>query len=134
MEIERTEDRGVTVVEVRGVINFGEPAQEFSAYLHDLLAADVPAVLVDLSGIDHVDSTGLGELVGYLQRFEKEGRRLALYRPHRRILSLLRLTRLDEIFSIYEDREEEARRRAVASGRQRGTPSSDHHRRCGRSR
>ena len=58
------------------------------------------------SGIDHVDSTGLGELVGYLQRFEKEGRRLALYRPHRRILSLLRLTRLDEIFSIYEDREE----------------------------
>ena len=106
MEIDRSEDRGVTVVEVRGVINFGEPAQEFSAYLHDLLAADVPAVLVDLSGIDHVDSTGLGELVGYLQRFEKEGRRLALYRPHRRILSLLRLTRLDEIFSIYEDREE----------------------------
>jgi anti-anti-sigma factor len=106
MEIERTEDRGVTVVEVRGVINFGEPAQEFSAYLHDLLAADVPAVLVDLSGIDHVDSTGLGELVGYLQRFEKEGRRLALYRPHPRILSLLRLTRLDQIFSIYEDREE----------------------------
>ncbi len=106
MEIDRSEDRGVTVVEVRGVINFGEPAREFSSYLQDLLAADVPSVLVDLSGIDHVDSTGLGELVGYLQRFEKEGRRLALYRPHRRILSLLRLTRLDEIFSIYEDREE----------------------------
>jgi len=106
MEIDRSEDRGVTVVEVRGVINFGEPAREFSSYLQDLLAADVPSVLVDMSGIDHVDSTGLGELVGYLQRFEKEGRRLALYRPHRRILSLLRLTRLDEIFSIYENREE----------------------------
>ena len=52
MEIERTEDRGVTVVEVRGVINFGEPAQEFSAYLHDLLAADVPAVLVDSRYVD----------------------------------------------------------------------------------
>jgi anti-sigma B factor antagonist len=106
MEIDRSEDRGVTVVEVRGVINFGESAREFSSYLQDLLAADVPAVLVDMSGIDHVDSTGLGELVGYLQRFEKEGRRLALYRPHRRILSLLRLTRLDEIFAIYENREE----------------------------
>ena len=106
MEIEPTQDRGVTVVAVRGVINFGEPAQQFSSYLHDLLAADVPAVLVDMSGIDSVDSTGLGELVGYLQRFENEGRRLALYRPHQRILSLLRLTRLDEIFSIYEDREE----------------------------
>jgi anti-anti-sigma factor len=106
MEIDRSEDRGVSVVEVRGVINFGESAREFSSYLQDLLAADVPAVLVDMSGIDHVDSTGLGELVGYLQKFEKDGRRLALYRPHRRILSLLRLTRLDEIFSIYENREE----------------------------
>jgi anti-anti-sigma factor len=69
----------------------------------------VPAVLVDMSGIDNVDSTGLGELVGYLQRFEKEGRRMALLRPHSRILSLLRLTRLDEIFSIFEDRDEAIR-------------------------
>jgi anti-sigma B factor antagonist len=94
------------VVEVRGVINFGESARQFSAYLDELLKSGVPAVLVDMSGIDNVDSTGLGELVGYLQRFENEGRRLALLRPHRRILSLLRLTRLDEIFSIYEDRNE----------------------------
>ena len=106
MEIERLEESGVTVVTVRGVINFGESAQEFSSYLHELLDAGVPSVLIDMSGIDNVDSTGLGELVGYLQRFEKEGRRLALYRPHRRILSLLRLTRLDEIFPIFEDRAE----------------------------
>jgi len=106
MEIERSEVDGVTVVAVRGVINYGESARRFSSYLEDLLTSDVPAVLVDMSGIDSVDSTGLGELVGYLQRFEKEGRRLALYRPHRRILSLLRLTRLDEIFSIFEDMDE----------------------------
>ena len=106
MEIERLEEQGVIVVAVRGVINFGESARQFSSYLADLLDAGVPAVLVDMSGIDNVDSTGLGELVGYLQRFEKDGRRLALYRPHQRILSLLRLTRLDEIFSIFEDREE----------------------------
>ena len=106
MEIERLEENGVTVVAVRGVINFGESARQFSTYLSELLDAGVPSVLVDMSGIDHVDSTGLGELVGYLQRFEKEGRRLALFRPHQRILNLLRLTRLDEIFSIYEDRGE----------------------------
>jgi anti-anti-sigma factor len=106
MEIDRSDSDGVTVVEVRGVINFGESARQFSSYLQGLLDAGVPAVLVDMSGIDNVDSTGLGELVGYLQRFEKEGRRLALLRPHRRILSLLKLTRLDEIFPVYEDRVE----------------------------
>jgi len=106
MEIERTDESGVTIVEVRGFINFGESAQRFSAYLEELLDAGVPVVLIDLSGIDHVDSTGLGELVGYLQRFEKEGRRLALLRPHTRVLNLLRLTRLNEIFSVYDDRED----------------------------
>ncbi len=105
MEIDSSEIDGVTVIAVRGAINFGESARQFSSFLQGLLDSGVPAVLVDMSGIDNVDSTGLGELVGYLQRFEKEGRRLALLRPHRRILSLLRLTRLDEIFPVYEDRE-----------------------------
>jgi len=105
MEIDSSESDGVTVIAVRGVINFGESARQFSSFLQGLLDSGAPAVLVDMSGIDNVDSTGLGELVGYLQRFEKEGRRLALLRPHRRILSLLRLTRLDEIFPVYEDRE-----------------------------
>ena len=101
------DDHGhASIAEVRGVINFGESARQFSGFLQGLLDAGVPAVLVDMSGIDNVDSTGLGELVGYLQRFEKEGRRLALLRPHRRILSLLKLTRLDEIFPIFEDRVE----------------------------
>jgi len=105
MEIDSSESDGVTVIAVRGVINFGESARQFSSFLQGLLDSGAPAVLVDMSGIDNVDSTGLGELVGYLQRFEKQGRRLALLRPHRRILSLLRLTRLDEIFPVYEDRE-----------------------------
>ena len=106
MEIEKSVDGAVTIVGVRGVINFGESARQFSLYLQNLLDAGVPAVLVDMSGIDNVDSTGLGELVGYLQRFEKDGRRLGLLRPHRRIQSLLRLTRLDEIFPIFDDRDE----------------------------
>ena len=39
MEIERLEEKGVTVVAVRGVINFGESARQFSSYLSDLLDA-----------------------------------------------------------------------------------------------
>ncbi len=104
MKIERTEDGNVTVLVVEGVIKLGESARQFSEYLEDLLAHDVQAVVIDLSAIDYVDSTGLGELVGYLQRFTKEGRRLALLNPHQRILNLLKLTKLDEVFPIFESR------------------------------
>ena len=105
MKIERSEEGSVTVVTIQGVIKLGESARQFSTYLEDLLNEGVRSVLVDLSRIDHVDSTGLGELVGYLQRFTEQGRRLALLNPYTRILNLLKLTRLDEIFPIYDDRD-----------------------------
>lgn len=105
MKIERFEANGVVVVAVQGVIKLGESARDFSDYLEALLEEGGGPVLVDLSRIDHVDSTGLGELVGYLQRFAERGRRLALLKPHERILNLLKLTRLDDVFPIYDDRE-----------------------------
>ena len=104
MKIEKCEEGTVTVVALEGVIRLGESARSFSDYLDDLLQEGAPTVLLDFSGINHVDSTGLGELVGYLQRFSEQGRRLALLRPHRRIHNLLKLTKLDEVFAIYDDR------------------------------
>ncbi len=104
MEIERVEESGVTIVVVRGVIKLGESAKTFSGFLGQVLAEGTNSVLVDLEGIDHVDSTGLGELVGYLQRFEEQGRRLAFINPARRLRKLFALTRLDEIVPIYNDR------------------------------
>ncbi len=104
MDIERVEDSGVTIVVVRGVIKLGESAKTFSAFLREVLDEGSNPVLVDLEGIDHVDSTGLGELVGYLQRFEEQGRRMAFINPARRLRKLFELTRLNEVVPIYDDR------------------------------
>ncbi len=106
MEIERVEDSGVTIVVVRGVIKLGESAKTFSAFLREVLDQGSNPVLVDLEGIDHVDSTGLGELVGYLQRFEEQGRRMAFINPARRLRKLFELTRLNEVVPIYDDRKQ----------------------------
>ena len=105
MHIERVEDGGVTIVVVRGVIKLGESAKTFSSFLREVLDTGSNPVVVDLEGIDHVDSTGLGELVGYLQRFEEQGRRMAFVNPARRLRKLFELTRLDEVVPIYPDRE-----------------------------
>ncbi len=104
MRIERSEENHVTVVALEGVIKLGESGRVFSEYLRKLLDEGVRAVLLDMAGIDSVDSTGLGELVAYLQRFSEEGKQLALLNPPERVMNLLRLTRLDEVFTIYRDR------------------------------
>jgi len=104
MEIEKVEDGAVTVVVVRGVIKLGESAKTFSGFLREVLDQGSNPVVVDLEAIDHVDSTGLGELVGYLQRFEEQGRRMAFVNPARRLRKLFALTRLDEVVPIFDDR------------------------------
>ena len=104
MDIERMEQGDVTIVVVHGVIKLGESAKTFSRFLGEVLAEGSNPVLIDLEGIDHVDSTGLGELVGYLQRFEEQGRRMAFINPARRLRKLFELTRLDEVVPIFDDR------------------------------
>lgn len=109
MKIETTREGRVTVVSLGGVVTLGESAREVSELLGRLLNDGDGSVLVDLSAVDHVDSTGLGELVGYLQRFSEQGRRMALLSPPDRVRNLLRLTKLDEVFPTFHDRDEALR-------------------------
>jgi len=106
MDMKRTVEEGVTIVEVRGTVKLGESAQQFAAELEDVFRSTAGGVVVDVAQIDYLDSTGIGELVGHLQKFSQANRRVALLRPHRRLESLLNLTRLDSIFPIYWERSE----------------------------
>ena len=63
-------------------------------------------VIIDFTKIDYIDSTGIGELVGYLGKFTTQNRKLILVNPSERILKLLKLAKLDTVFKIYNTEEE----------------------------
>ncbi|OFV80792.1 MAG: hypothetical protein A2Y78_01330 [Acidobacteria bacterium RBG_13_68_16] len=109
MQVRRTEDGGVAIVEVEGTIKLGESAELFAKELQTVLDETMSGVVIDFARIDYVDSTGIGELVGYLQRFTRANRRVALFRPHHRLEALLKLTRLETIFPIFWEREDALR-------------------------
>ena len=106
MKLVRSEEAGVTVLAVSGNIKLGESARQFAAELENLFQNSQGGVLLDVAEIDYLDSTGIGEMVGYLQKFSRAGRRIALFRPHQRIKALLKLTGLDSIFPTFLDRGE----------------------------
>ena len=98
------EKRGATtVLKLQGVVKLGESASQFSEFLEKVLNEDDGPVLLDFERIDTLDSTGLGELIGYLQRFEERRRKMAIVKPKERIIALLRLTRLDTLIRIFPD-------------------------------
>lgn len=106
MQLKRSEEQDVTVLEVKGTVKLGESAQAFASELQDIFDHGQGGVLIDLAQIDYLDSTGIGELVGYLQKFTRASRRVALFRPHKRLEALLQLTRLNSIFPVYWERAE----------------------------
>jgi anti-sigma B factor antagonist len=106
MDMKRSSEEGVTILEVRGTIKLGESAQQFAAELKDIFDTTEGGIVIDVAQIDYLDSTGIGELVGHLQKFSQASRKVALLRPHRRLESLLKLTRLDTVFPIYWERDQ----------------------------
>ena len=95
-----------TILRIQGVVKLGESARQFSDFLEKVLVEDEGPVLLDFEKIDTLDSTGLGELIGYLQRFEERKRRMGIVRPKDRIMALLRLTWLDTLIRIFPDDEQ----------------------------
>jgi anti-sigma B factor antagonist len=95
----------VTVLDIQGVIKLGESAREFSSFLEKVLNEETGPVMINFEAINYMDSTGLGELIGYLQKFEDRQRKMALVKPSHRILALLKITKLDSIFRIFDSRD-----------------------------
>ena len=103
MIVEKRKVDGATVLVVEGVIKLGESGRFFADALKRALSEDTGHVLVDLERINFIDSTGIGELVGYLVRFQEQRRKLILIRPPERVRRLLDVANVLELFPVYDD-------------------------------
>ena len=60
-------------------------------------------LVVDLSGVEFLDSSGLGALVSILKAMGAQGS-LAVCGAHGSVLNLFKLTRMDKVFALHADR------------------------------
>jgi anti-sigma B factor antagonist len=58
-------------------------------------------IILDLSHVPYIDSTGLGSLVGTYVSCQKSGRRMALTGVNQRVWQLFQITKLDPFFLIF---------------------------------
>lgn len=106
MIVEKSKLQGNTLLNVEGVIKLGESARFFAEALQRALEEESGHVLIDFSRINYIDSTGIGELVGYLGRFRDLDRKMILINPSDRIRKLLAIAQLDRLFVMAENLEE----------------------------
>ena len=91
---------GVPVLSVAGEIDV-YTAPRLRERLLDLAHGGNSSVVVDLTEVSFVDSTGLGVLVSGLKRFREGGGDLLLVVTQPQILKVLEITGLTTVFSIH---------------------------------
>ena len=80
-------------------------AQSFKSKMSELVEAGHVDIVIDLSKVTLIDSSGLGVLVSILKKLGEKGEiRLCGLRDN--IKSLFQLTRLDKVFAIYHSQAE----------------------------
>ncbi len=98
-------ERDATVVEVIGDVDLNRSA-EFQSALMDALADCNDKIVVDLSGVPYMDSSGVASLVKLLSRASRTNVALHLVGLNDRVRSIFEITRLDGVFKIFATVEE----------------------------
>ena len=94
-----------TVLEVGGEVDV-YTAPRLRERLVELVDSGARDVVVDLAGVEFLDSTGLGVLVGGLKKVRAHDGSLQLVCSQERLLKIFRITGLAKVFVIHESADE----------------------------
>lgn len=75
-------------------------APEFKTALENAWKADVTRVVLDLSAIEFIDSSGVGALLGVQKRLSTHGEPVTLKGARPNVVNVLELLRLQRVFKI----------------------------------
>ena len=98
MEHEIREENNALIVALKGDVDL-QSSPEARTILLDCVGKKKP-VLVDLSGVGYIDSSGVASLVESLQTARKSGTNVILVAVSEGALRVLQLARLDKVFTI----------------------------------
>jgi anti-sigma B factor antagonist len=94
---------GVAVVDVSGRITLGEGSSSVRDSLRELIGKGEKKILLNLSEVSYIDSSGIGELVSAYTTISNQAGTLKLVGLTKRVKDLLQITKLYTVFDVHED-------------------------------
>jgi anti-sigma B factor antagonist len=94
---------GVTVLDLSGRITLGEGSVQLREAVRDLISKGARNILLNLSDVNYIDSSGLGELVSAFTTAKNQGASVKLLGLTKKVKDVLQLTKLYTVFDIYDD-------------------------------
>ncbi len=112
----RSADGAVAVIELRGDVTAASEGELMNAY-RQAGQEETRGIVLDFTGLDYMNSSGIGLLVTLLVRAKRARQQLSAYGLSDHYRQIFELTRLDEVISVHDDEDE-----AIAAARS-GAPA-----------
>jgi anti-sigma B factor antagonist len=90
------------ILQLTGEIDLST-SDEFKQVVYKMIESGKKNIVVDLTGVKFMDSTGLGVLVGALKKARMQSGSIRLICSNETILKTFTLTGLDKVFLIYNN-------------------------------
>jgi len=102
----RSAGNNITIIKLDGKITIGAGDQQLREVISNAISAGNTNILLDLSGVTTIDSSGIGELVGSYTTATNRGGKLKLLHLPAKPNELLHVTQLITVFEVYENEDE----------------------------
>jgi anti-sigma B factor antagonist len=93
----------IVVVDVVGRLTLNDSRTQLRDLVHIYAGKGRKRFLINLAGVDFVDSDGLGELTRCFSIVRQAGGEMKLVHVHQKVRALLELTRLINLFEIHSE-------------------------------
>jgi anti-sigma B factor antagonist len=106
LEVKERQVGDVTILDMRGAIRIGEGSVALRDAVRGLVNDGKKKVLLNLGGVNYMDSSGVGELIANYTTLSREGGQFKLLNLTDRIQNLLVITKLLTVFDAYDSESE----------------------------
>lgn len=110
MTFETTQRGAATIIAITGNLMGGPDVASLNEKLHALLDADKKHVVLDMKGVQFINSSGLSLLLGAVSTMKKAGGSLSLAAASEKIMGLIKLTKLTQVFQTFDTVDEAVER------------------------
>jgi anti-anti-sigma factor len=97
---------GVEIINLQGKITIGAGDSQLREVITNALNSGKNNLLLDMSGVTTIDSSGIGELVGSYTTVTNRGGKLKLLHLPAKLNELLHVTQLITVFEVYENEQD----------------------------
>ena len=105
MRLKESVEEGVEIFALEGEIDL-QHAPSLRSRLQAKIKAHTPALVLDLSRVEYIDSTGLALIIEYFRDAAKEGGLLCLVGLNQTLRSIFEIVRLDKAIPMFDQRAE----------------------------